>query len=276
MTTQHLDFSMEQAMSVAIEAAEAAGQVLRDMLTTASVREKGPKDLVTDADVAAQNAIQEILFRAFPEHGFLGEECHSANDATHTHRSKEWQWVVDPLDGTANYVHRLPNFAVSIALLRGSESLLGVVLDPMARETYTALKGRGAAMNGTPIRASSCRQLDAALVAASFPPQIRKDSLAVHQFVEILVRSQSVRRLGSAALNLCYVAHGRLDGYWAGCLKPWDIAAGALIAMESGAIVTQLNGEAFDPWLGELLATSTESLGDEMRECLSSVKNETL
>jgi myo-inositol-1(or 4)-monophosphatase len=264
-----MDLSLDVAMQVAIEAAATAGEILRNMLDIAEVREKAPKDLVTDADVASQKAIETRLLTAFPEHLFLGEESGDNPLAVYPSDQDRGQWVVDPLDGTANYVHRLPNFAVSIALMRGNTSYVGVVYDPMSDELYAAKKGGGATVNGKPLRCSSCVDLNYAMVAASFPPQISRESIELKQFIEILLRSQSVRRLGSAALNLCYVAQGRLDAYWAGCLKPWDIAGGGLIAQEAGAIITTQNGRPFDPWLGELVATSTPSLNQQVRDCLA-------
>jgi myo-inositol-1(or 4)-monophosphatase len=267
-----MDFSFDEAMRVAIQAAEAAGHILCSMLETAEAREKAPKDLVTDADLAAQNAIQGLIQRAFPTHRFLGEETAAEMSEKDLLRPDEWHWVVDPLDGTVNYVHQMPNFAVSIALMRGDETILGVVFDPMACEMYAAVHGKGATVNGKPMRVSSCTRLDQALVAASFPPQVQRDWVEVDQFIEILVRSQSVRRLGSAALNLCYVGRGRLDAYWANYLKPWDIAAGALIAVESGADICRQNGQAFNPWLGELLVCSSVPLRKEIQDCFLDVE----
>ncbi len=267
-----MDFSFDEAMRVAIQAAEAAGHILCNMLETAEAREKAPKDLVTDADLAAQNAIQGLIERAFPTHRFLGEETTAEMSEKDLLRPDEWRWVVDPLDGTVNYVHQMPNFAVSIALMRGDETILGVVFDPMACEMYAAVHGKGATVNGKPMRVSSCTRLDQALVAASFPPQVQRDWVEVDQFIEILVRSQSVRRLGSAALNLCYVGRGRLDAYWANYLKPWDIAAGALIAVESGADIGRQNGQAFNPWLGELLVCSSVPLRKEIQDCFLDVE----
>ncbi len=267
-----MDFSFDDAMRVAIQAAEAAGHILCNMLETAHAREKAPKDLVTDADLAAQNAIQGLIQKAFPTHRFLGEETAVELSEKDLLLTDEWRWVVDPLDGTVNYVHQMPNFAVSIALMRGDDTILGVVFDPMACEMYAAIQGRGATVNGRPMHVSSCMRLDQALVAASFPPQVQRDWVEVDQFIEVLVRSQSVRRLGSAALNLCYVGRGRLDAYWANHLKPWDIAAGGLIAVESGAEICKQNGQAFNPWLGELLACSSASLRNEIQECFRDVE----
>ena len=267
-----MDFSLENAMRVGVDAAQAAGKILCDMLETATVREKAPKDLVTDADLAAQLCIESRIQKAFPTHLFLGEEsASSTNDRSHVSNG-DWLWVVDPLDGTVNYVHRMPNFAVSIALMKGDTIMLGIVFDPMANELYAATIGKGATVNGCKLQSSNCTSLDKALVAASFPSQIQKDSVEVAQFVEVLVRSQSIRRLGSAALNLCYVAQGRLDAYWAGVLKVWDIAAGSLIATEAGASLTKHDGSPFDPWVGELLAASSKNLSRELGNCLQTIR----
>jgi len=261
----NMNVLVPDAMKVGIEAARAAGKILCDMLETAAVREKAPKDLVTDADIAAQNCIEGRILAAFPSHQFLGEECLQPTVFREMASSVEWLWVVDPLDGTVNYAHRMPNFAVSIALMHRGQAVLGIVLDPMANELYVAMLGQGATVNGRKLKSSGCTKLNAALVAASFPPQVQKDSIEIAQFIDIVVHSQSVRRLGSAALNLCYVAQGRLDAYWAGFLKVWDVAAGALIATESGAILTKHNGEPHDSWAGDLVLAGSEELHRELR-----------
>ncbi|MCY2983479.1 MAG: inositol monophosphatase family protein [Planctomycetota bacterium] len=269
-----MDTVVYDAMHVGIEAAQAAGKILCDMLETATVREKAPKDLVTDADIAAQQCIESRILAAFPCHQFLGEECLQPNVIQAMTSNVEWLWVVDPLDGTVNYAHRMPNFAVSIALMHRGQAVLGIVLDPMAGELYVAILGQGATVNGRKLQSSTCTKLDSALIAASFPPQVQKDSIEIAQFVDILVHSQSVRRLGSAALNLCYVAQGRLDAYWAGFLKVWDVAAGALIATESGAILSRHDGKPHDPWGGELVVAGSEQLHRELRCRLQAVEQD--
>jgi myo-inositol-1(or 4)-monophosphatase len=265
-----MDFPIERAMQVATMAAEAAGQILCEMLETAAVREKAPKDLVTDADVAAQQSIERNVLNAFPQHRFLGEES-DTSISDEMRASEDWIWVVDPLDGTANYVHRLPNFAVSIALVHRGQTHVGVVYDPIAKEMFTALQGRGASLNNRPIVCSQCSELERALVAASFPPQIQRGAIEIEQFVEILIRSQSIRRLGSAALNLCYVACGRLDAYWANQLKPWDMAAGLLIAQEANANSMTLNGDPASPWIGNVLVAASSELSQQIRTSFAEV-----
>jgi len=272
------------ALEIAIRAARAAGSVLREMLPIAVVREKSPKDLVTDADIAAQKAIANVISEHYPEHQFLGEEdAHDPNSKNEVPTSR-WQWVVDPLDGTTNFAHGLRNFSVSIALMHqfedratvgfhASRCALGVVYDPMADELFSAIAGRGATLNGTPMACSRCERLNKALVAASFPPQLQRDSREIQQFLELLLECQSVRRLGSAALNLCYVGAGRLDAYWGGRLKAWDIAAGSLIASEAGSHLSLHLGEPFDPWNGQVLASATPALQRELIDCLAKAPN---
>ena len=268
-----MEISIEKAMQTAVDAAKSAGEILCEMLETACVKEKAPKDLVTDADIAAQQCIENRIRAVFPTHHFLGEESSFTNFDRNAFSLVDWLWVVDPLDGTVNYVHRMPNFAVSIALMNRGKTVLGVVYDPVSKEMYTAAIGQGATVNGRELRCSGCAELHFALVAASFLPQVQRDSVEVAQFVEVLVRSQSIRRLGSAALNLCFVAQGRLDAYWAGCLKVWDIAAGSLIATEAGVTLTKQDGRPFDAWDGELLATGSKSLSQELSHCLESVRS---
>jgi myo-inositol-1(or 4)-monophosphatase len=258
------------AKDAAIAAACTAGEILRSMLNRAAVREKGSNDLVTDADLAAQHAIESILLERFPDHAFLGEE--STSDAADT--SKAWQWVVDPLDGTTNYAHGLRGFCVSIALMHRRKPVLGVILDPMAQEAFYAISGLGAYWDETPfgklnvrkIQPASCSGLGKALVAVSFPPRLSRGSLEIQRFLEVLLHAQSVRRLGSAALNLCYVACGRLDAYFGANLRVWDIAAAAVIAEEAGVRLARFDGSRFDSWHGEIAAAGNQSLLKELLE----------
>lgn len=252
-------------------AARSAGKILVDMLETAVSKEKSHKDLVTDADVAAQHEIYQLLMTQFPDHRFVGEESPPDNEGLVSDQIPErvWCWVVDPIDGTANYVHRLANFAVSIALVRDGQPYVGIVYDPMADEMFSAVYMQGAQLNGKAIHASGCVEIGQALIAASFPPNVHRDSIEVEQFIEVLVEAQSVRRLGSAALNLCYVACGRLDGYWAGKIRSWDIAAGVLIATESGACLTSRDGSPFMLCKGDLTVAASISLHRQLLTCLN-------
>lgn len=276
-----MEFEWEQAKTTAIQASLRAGSILRDMLDRVDVREKSKNDLVTDADVAAQLAIESILFDQFPDHGFLGEEDPSRRDGP----VPEWQWVVDPLDGTTNYAHGLRNFCVSIALLHRREPVLGVILDPMTHELFYAISGQGAfledARGGDPkrggadqkrLRSSRCQTLDKALVAVSFPPNLDRHSIEIQHFLEILLHAQSIRRLGSAALNLCYLASGRLDAYFASKLHVWDVAAAALIAQEAGVRLARFDGSPFSPWSGQLVAAANELLLIELLGKLAAPK----
>jgi len=286
MTTDNLskdilhnsDFSLEEGLAIATKAAMAAGKKIVEMLYSAEVREKSSKDLVTDADVAAQAIIYEILLGHYPSHQFVGEEETPSLNASKVDVVSSivppncWCWVVDPIDGTTNYVHRFPNFAVSIALVRSGISYLGVIYDPMAKELFTATLGQGAKLNGEAIKASRCVGMEQALIAASFPPNVKRGSLEIEQFLEVLVEAQSLRRLGSAALNLCYVACGRLDGYWAGKVRSWDVAAGVLIAQEAACTLTAMDGGPFVLDRGDLVVAASPNLHSKLVDCLNRVR----
>lgn len=242
-----------------------------DLYGRAVAREKGPKDLVTEADTSAQCVIRSILLAAYPSHDFLGEEDPVATepDMSTGRRGSSFRWIVDPLDGTANYVHGLPGFAVSIGLERGGGLLAGVVFDPRLDECFVAALGSGAELNGKPLSVSACRSLRQAMVAASFPPNINRNSPEIPRFADVLVQSHSLRRLGSAALNLCYVAAGRLDAYWTTGCKVWDVAAGVLMVREAGGIITGIDGgplELADP---KLATAATAELHAEFLHVLS-------
>ena len=212
-------------------AARAGGDVLRDWRGRFAVSTKGPKDLVTEADLASQKTIREILLSRFPDHGFIGEEGvqDSANSSL--------RWMVDPLDGTSNYVHGFPAYCVSVALAYHDEILAGAIYDPVADECFTAIRGGGARLENTVLRTTDPPQLSDALVAVSFPPHVDCESLAVADFLSIVPHVHSVRRTGSTAINLAYLAAGRLDGFWVRRIACWDVAAGLLIAAEAGAVV---------------------------------------
>ncbi|MDB4777919.1 inositol monophosphatase [bacterium] len=220
-------------------AAREAGRQLLSFLGKVKAREKQPRDLVTEADIEAQKTIKTILLREFPDHGFVGEEGNCSNTTS------ELCWIVDPLDGTTNFVHQLPGFAVSIALKQNDEILVGTVYDPVADECFSAIKGRGATLNGTPISVSTCRELSQSLLVCSFPSKVSRDGAEVNRFLNVLPEA-TIRRMGSAAINLSYVACGRLDGYWATSLKLWDMAAGYLIAVEAGATFSNIDGSKID------------------------------
>lgn len=256
---------MVNPLDIAEQAARRGGEVLLQWRGRVKAREKGPRDLVTEADWASQHAIEELLLRRFPDHNFLGEE----DPQQLAQLSAEAPcWVVDPLDGTTNFVHGMPTFAVSVALMQQGKVEVGVVYNPVSDECFRASRGGGAELNGEQIRASDCGQLSQAMVAASFSAQVSDDSAEVRRFVQVLTRCQALRRLGSAALNLCYVAAGRLDAYWATSVKAWDMAAGALLIEEAGGVVTQFDGGPWDVRRPEFTAAATPPLHAELQGAL--------
>ena len=232
-------------LSVCEEAARSAGKILLDMLGTTSIRhKKNTRDIVTEADIAAQKIIESIVIGAFPDHRFLGEEenltpLSQSNDS-------EFCWIVDPLDGTTNFVHGLPCFGPSVALARGTDVLCGVFYNPMTEEFFSAAKGQGAFLNGKRIHVSTWQTLGEALAAISFPTAIRDDSPDLIAFMNTLPVCQSLRRTGSTALNMAYVAAGRFDATWAFRCHSWDIAAGIILVQEAGGIVTKPDGSPVD------------------------------
>lgn len=232
-------------LSVCEEAARSAGRLLLEMLGTTSVRHKqNPRDLVTEADLAAQKMIESIVIGAFPEHRFLGEEgnpmpLNSTGDS-------EFCWIVDPLDGTTNFVHGVPCFGPSIALAQGTNVLCGVFYNPMTDEFFSAAQGHGAFLNGKRIQTSTWRTLSETLAAVSFPTAIQDDSPDLIAFQKTIPVCQSLRRTGSTALNMAYVAAGRFDVTWAFRCHAWDIAAGIVLIQEAGGLVTKPDGAPVD------------------------------
>lgn len=261
---------MQSILETASEAARAGGKILRERMGKVAAREKGPADLVTDADLASQHAIEQLLQSRFPHYAFLGEES-TEKDRAAAMTSGKPIWVVDPLDGTANYVHRLPSFSVSIALVEGNEPIVGVVYDPLIDVLYAATSAGQVTKNGKPIRASGCQEIGRAMVCCSFRPGVRRGDREVDQFLNVLEKSQSLRRLGSAALNLCYLAEGCLDSYWANSVKAWDVAAGYLIAKSAGVEIEAIDGGAFDMWNPRFVASGSSQLQQSMLECLKTV-----
>lgn len=267
---------MPEFLEVCLDAARQGGAELLNWRQRFRPREKGPKDLVTEADLAAQEAIRGVIHKAFPDHDFLSEED-AADRKTkgqnpHGERRSDFRWIVDPLDGTMNYVHHLPGYAVSIALQCGSGLEVGVVYDPLADEFFVAQRGKGAMLNGQPIQTSGCPQADQALVAISFSPHVERDSPEIHRFVEVLMAAQSVRRMGSAALNLCYIAAGRLDAYLATSVSIWDVAAGLLLVDEAGGTAMALDGGHLVIEKPELIAAASPSLAAEFVQIVQRAK----
>jgi len=231
----------ERYRSVAVAAATRAGKLLLEKRgKPGEVIKKGEVDLVTEMDRRAETLIVDTLRSAFPDHSILAEE------GTRVEGPAPFRWLIDPIDGTTNYAHGFPVFCVAVALERDGIPVLGVAYDPSREELFTAERGRGASLNGDPIRVSDSASLNDSLLATGFPYDIRvnpHNNLAEYAAFSLCCRA--VRRLGSAVLDLCYVAAGRLDGYWEFRLGPWDLAAGALMVEEAGGAVTDLLGGPF-------------------------------
>ncbi len=239
-------------LSVAEKAARDAGRMLkRRMSDKREISFKGAVDLVTNFDKRAQKIIFSRLSTAFPDHGFLAEE------GLRREKKGDFLWIIDPLDGTTNYAHRFPVFCVSIALEFRGRIVLGLVYDPMREEFFWAIETRGAYLNGREIRVSPVDDLNQSLLATGFPYDVRESQVNnVDHFNRFLVRAQALRRCGSAALDLCYVACGRFDGFWELKLKPWDVAAGALIVKEAGGRLSDFSGAEFSHLSPETLASN--------------------
>lgn len=242
-------------LATAIEAALAAGRIhLESFRQDPRVEKKGPIDLVTAADVAVEQAFRQLVATRFPSHQVLGEEAGGGPTDSQLVR---WRWIIDPLDGTTNFAHGLALFCVSIALEVDGLIEVAVVYDPVARELFSAERGGGARLNGAPIRVSTRSELVDALLCTGFPYSIREHQRRqVEVFAGFLGRSRAVRRLGSAALDLCYVAAGRFDGFWEEQLHAWDIAAGVLIVQEAGGRVTGYADEPIDLFGGHIVASN--------------------
>jgi myo-inositol-1(or 4)-monophosphatase len=274
------DAPQQAVLQIALDAANAGAQELIRHRDSFSVREKAKKDLVTSADLASQRAIFARLRAAFPDHHMMGEEeGHDAQPIdAHGKRVEAPIWIVDPLDGTLNYVHQLQNYCVSIALFHQDRLQVGVIVDPVCQETFTAVAGQGAYLSRgddsppTKISVSNCTKIEESLLACSFPAGAKKDSIEAIQFCEVLERCQALRRLGSCALNLCYVAAGRLDGYWARSVKAWDMAAGALIVQEAGGVIGHINGGPLDVWDPKFCAAASQSLQDQLLKSVGQSK----
>jgi myo-inositol-1(or 4)-monophosphatase len=267
--------SSPDPLAVCEAAARAGGAVLLDWVGRFRATAKGPRDLVTEADYASQREIHRVIAAAFPDHGFVGEEADAGESqpspGTAGHAGGGTRWIVDPLDGTTNYVHGFPAWCVSIALARGDEILAATVLDPLRGECFTARAGGGAFLDGEPIRTAAVRDASEALVALSFPPHVPADSPAVADFLRILPHVHSVRRTGSTALNLAWLACGRLHGFWARRIACWDAAAGFLLVREAGGSVGGFAAEAHAIPLDDpaFVAASTPELLRAMRSLLA-------
>ena len=258
---------MHPMLNIAVKAARRAGAIINRAsqdIGTLTIKSKNFNDFVSEVDVAAERAIIDTLKDAYPSHGFLGEESGS------TSHQSDFIWIIDPLDGTTNFLHNFPQYCVSIALQHKGEITQAVIYEPNRNDLYTATKGRGAFLNDKRIRVSKCDKLQEALIGTGFPFRDFKyldDYL--HMFKSMIQKTTGIRRAGSAALDLAYVASGALDGFWEIGLSPWDIAAGGILIQEAGGIVTDLSGQT--GWLesGNILVASPK-IHDDMQAIIAS------
>lgn len=254
---------MQPLLNIAIRAARNAGDfIVRKMnkLPELQIDTKSPNDFVTEVDRQAEVRIIETLLKAYPNHGILAEESGEIIG------SEDYRWIIDPLDGTTNYLHGFPHFAVSIACQHNGRLEQAVIYDPLKQELFTASKGDGATLNNRRIRVTNLKTTQGALLGTGFPFK-KKDQMDtfLKLFNEFFSSASDIRRAGSAALDLAYVASGRLDGFWESGLQSWDIAAGALIIREAGGIVGDFRGEENYLENGEVVAGNPRLLGDMVR-----------
>jgi myo-inositol-1(or 4)-monophosphatase len=255
--------SLNPEFTTALRAVRGAGKILRKgFQTTKEYRFKGTIDLVTEWDLKSQSFVTEKIRRYFPDHDILSEEEAAGK------RTSPSCWVLDPIDGTTNFVHGFPFYAVSLALLREEELVIGIVHNPELGETYWAIRGQGSFLNGERLQVSGVDRVARSLLATGFPYNIRRThGPVIRRFERMITRSQGVRRPGSAALDLRYVARGVYDGFWEQYLKPWDTAAGILIVQEAGGVVTDFSGKPF-PLFKKEIAASNGLLHRELLELL--------
>ena len=261
----HLDVTLRSSIKdTAIEAARAAGAILQERARLGfRIEHKNAVNLVTDADTQAEQAIIERIREAHPEHQILAEE-----QGIVVQNDSPYKWVIDPLDGTTNFAHGFPTYCVSIGVEYQRACILGVVFDPTRQELFVGETGGGAFLNDQPIRVSQTASLNAALVVTGFGYDIRETSNNnLDYFARFALRAQGVRRMGAAALDLCYVASGRLDGYWELKLHPWDTAAGVVILEEAGGQVTDLQGNPYSIY-GTGIVASNGQFHNEMVDVL--------
>jgi len=254
-------------LECAIKAATLAGDNLKEKFESEFDYELKSdfQDLVTECDHVAEELIIKAIHSQFPDHSILGEESGVLD------RSSEYCWVIDPIDGTTNFAHKIPIFAVSIALEHNGQILVAVLLDPMRDELFTAMSGEGAWLNENPMRISTAASLSESVIMAGFP----YNSKLLDEYLEVFrassIRAQGLRRLGSAALALAYVAAGRIDGFWTMNINLWDVAAGLLLIEEAGGKITGLDGNARDLTEKSMIA-SNGKIHDELVEMISGVR----
>jgi myo-inositol-1(or 4)-monophosphatase len=254
----------EKEIQVARQAAGEAGKILNRLFGQVSqIEKKGKIDLVTEADLQSEKIILDIISRSFPQDSILTEEAGAFDHFS------ERVWIIDPLDGTTNFTHNFPVFAISIALEVEEELVLGVANSPRTDELFEAVKGMGAFLNRKPIRVSQTKTLDNSLLATGFPYDVQENPQRVMELLhKMIVRAQGIRRPGSAVIDLCYVAAGLFDGFWEERLHPWDTAAGAIIVKEAGGKVTTCEGDPFTPFLKSIVAANPR-IHEAMLEALN-------
>jgi myo-inositol-1(or 4)-monophosphatase len=247
-------------LATAVEVVLRAGDIQRAGQESGfRVDKKGSIDLVTEVDLACERMCREIIAERFPDHDILAEELGGPSGG----RASRFRWVFDPLDGTTNYAHGLPIYCSSLALEVDGRAEVAAIYDPTRRELFTAERGEGSYLNGRALRVSQTSTLIDSLLVTGFPYSVHEESGdLVALFGYFLGRARAVRRLGSAALDLCYVAAGRFEGFWEQHLKPWDVAAGALIVEEAGGEVSGMDGAPFDPAAAHLIASNGHVHGE--------------
>jgi myo-inositol-1(or 4)-monophosphatase len=241
-------------LNFVIQTAREAGGVLIDRLGRAQISSKGDIDLVTEADLAAEKLIIDRINSHYPRHAILAEE--SGASAEIAAGKSDWKWIIDPLDGTTNYAHGYPCFCVSIGVERAGAIEIGVVYDPSRDEMFAAERGLGATLNDRPMRVSTVDDLNNAMLCTGFPYNVRERPNFARDFVNFTMTAQAVRRDGSAALDLAYLACGRFDGFWEDGLNAWDVAAGVLLIEEAGGRVTDYRGDPLDIYTPKVVATN--------------------
>lgn len=251
----------EKEMETAQHAATEAGRILKELYgNVSSVSKKGKIDLVTEADLASEKAVIDAISRDFPDDMILAEESGKTGEKSGR------LWIVDPLDGTTNFAHSFPFFGVSIALQAENEIIAGVVYNPVLDEFFEAEKGKGAFLNKKSIRVSDKVNLRDSLIGTGFPYDVYEDPGPTLSYLKkVIVKAQGIRRAGAAAVDLCYVAAGRLDGFWEQGLKPWDTAAGTIVLQEAGGILSDYEGNPYNPFMDTVLA-STPGIHSKMLE----------
>ncbi len=245
---------MQALLTIAVRAARKAGDfVIREANHITSVESKSEHDYVTNVDKAAERLIIETISNAYPEHSFLGEESGEMGQ-------NDYQWIIDPIDGTTNYIRKIPHWAISIACRHNGRTQVGVVYDPIKEELFTAVKGRGAQFDNKKMRVSRTKGLEHSLIATGFPfRNAEKLEEYIQTFAKLFPHCSDMRRAGSAALDLAYVAAGRYDGFWEYGLSPWDTAAGVLLVEESGGMVADMKGDPNYEKQGSILAANPKA-----------------